>query len=136
MKASEHSIQAAVIDWRETAVKQCPALKLLHAIPNGAKLSYKKKYSAMQGRVIRYSKEANKLKREGMTSGIPDLNLPVARRGYAGWWCEVKSETGELIRDQEDMIMALEAENHYVVVLRDPQEIIESLKWYLSETKC
>lgn len=136
MSESEHNIQAAVIQWRDMAVKQQPVLKLLHAIPNGAKLSYRKKFSAIQGKMVRYSKEANKLKREGMTPGIPDLNLPVARRTYCGWWCEVKSEKGELSRDQEDMIMLLESENHYVVVLRDPQEIIESIKWYLSETKC
>jgi hypothetical protein len=72
---SEHTEQAAVIQWAMMQnQEQYPELRLLHAIPNGAKLPY-----AKNKRGGRYSSEAGKLIDEGLKSGVPDLSLPVAQ---------------------------------------------------------
>lgn len=73
----EHDLQVAVMDWTREEAARRPELELLHAIPNGGK----------RGKLT-----ARRLKREGVKRGVPDLMLPVARRGYHGLYLEMKWE--------------------------------------------
>ena len=82
---SEHAEQAAVIQWARMQAGACPPLDWLHAIPNGAKLPWRKNRKGQ-----RYSPEANKLKAEGLTPGICDLFLPYAAQGFHGFYLEMK----------------------------------------------
>ena len=61
-------------------MRQYPELRWLHAVPNGLAASS----------VI----AAAKMKRQGMTKGIPDVCLPVARRGAHGLYIELKRKDG------------------------------------------
>jgi len=82
---SEHDEQAALIAWAEYQANVWPDLKLLFAAINGAKLPWKRDAN---GR--RFSREAMRLKAEGLKAGVPDLWLPVARGGYHGLVIEMK----------------------------------------------
>lgn len=85
---NEHQLQSLVIQWARAQSGLYPALGWLHAVPNGAKLPFRK--NPKTGK--RYSPEAIKLKAEGLTPGISDLCLPWAARGYFGAWFELKRE--------------------------------------------
>jgi hypothetical protein len=74
---SESAIQQALIEWVHWQRRTTPALGLLFAIPNGG---------------ARSLRTASRLKAEGVVPGIPDLCLPVARRGFHGLWIELKRD--------------------------------------------
>lgn len=81
---TEHEEQRALIRWTNYMSTSYPELKLLFAIPNGAKLPY-----SGRGK-NRFSKQAIILKEEGLKSGVPDLCLPVAKHNYHGLYIEMK----------------------------------------------
>lgn len=72
---SEDAEQIALFDWAAIAVKQYPELRWLHSIPNGANKSPRQ-------RLI--------FQRTGLKSGVADICLPVARKGFMGLYVEMK----------------------------------------------
>jgi len=122
-KNEEHRIQAGAFDWKELAKKQIHDLWTMHAIPNGGRRD------SVTGAI---------LKREGVTPGIPDIHLPVARGGYFSLYIEVKTPAGTLSKAQKEIIPLLKAQNNKVVVCRSTQEIIDTVIEYLQEerTQC
>lgn len=97
-----------------------PALRLLMHYPSGGS---------------RHVAEAKKLKAMGVLPGVPDLFLPVAARGYHGWFCEVKSPTGILSVGQRSVILELRARGYYVAVLVGQEAVWENLLWYIGIPK-
>ena len=71
MKHFEDAEQQAVFDW----AAHYPVLRWMHAIPNGGN---------------RDKREAGRLKRQGVKSGVSDIFLPLARRGKHGLYIEMK----------------------------------------------
>ena len=63
-----------------------PELALLHHIPNGGS---------------RNAAEAANLKRQGVKAGVPDIFLPVARKGYHGLYIELKRQEGGRLSDAQ-----------------------------------
>lgn len=104
---TEHAEQAALIAWARTNEARYPQLTLLLAIPNGAKLPYGKRKDGS-----RFSREAMKLKAEGLKNGTPDLFLACPKPGSAGLFIEMKRARKSLSRtsdDQKAMIERLRA---------------------------
>ena len=125
-KPTEHTEQAAVIEWKLTMMGRYPELELLHAIPNGAKLSY-----ARNSKGERYSREAGKLIDEGLVRGVPDLSLPVGRGGYFGLYIEMKIKGNKTSPEQEYFIELLRAQNYCVRVCYGADEAIREFLDYL-----
>lgn len=123
----EHGEQAAVMQWAMTQEGQYPELRLLHAIPNGAKLPY-----ARNKKGVRYSREAGKLIDEGLKSGVPDLSLPVGRGGYFGLYIEMKVKPNKPTQAQEAFIQALNDQGYLAVVRYGADEAIGTLTNYLN----
>ena len=73
---TETQIQIGVMYWAGQRSLTCPALKLLHHIPNEGKRS------PQQGAMM---------KQAGLKSGVPDLFLPVAKNGFHGLYIELKN---------------------------------------------
>ena len=73
MKNSEITEQIKLFNWARSVREFIPELKLLHHIPNEGKRT-----------------NGALLKAAGMVSGVPDLSLPVARRGFNGLYIEMK----------------------------------------------
>lgn len=90
--------------WARLAQAAYPALKLLHAIPNGGH---------------RHIGTARALQRQGVRPGIPDLFLPHARAGYHGLYIEMKRRQGGRVEvEQRETIESLRAEGFRVEVCR------------------
>ena len=96
--SSEHQEQCVVIEWKWRMMGRYPELELLHSIPNGAKLPYKK------GKHGRWSSEAIWLKAEGLLPGVSDLHLPVPRGKYASLYVELKYGANKPTTDQESFL--------------------------------
>lgn len=96
-RTPEHLEQAAVMDWARMHEKRWPALELLHAVPNGG---------------FRFKATAAAMKREGVKSGVPDLDLPVSRGKWHGLRIEMKAHDGRPSESQRWWIDRLQAEGY------------------------
>lgn len=74
---TESQCQAALVEW----AGHYKEARHLFAIPNGTHIK------SHQGRA--------KAKQEGLKSGVPDLFLPVARKGFHGLFIEMKKPKSE-----------------------------------------
>lgn len=111
---SEHDLQTACVNWFRMQYPQ----HIIYAIPNGGQ---------------RNAIVAAKLKAEGVTAGIPDLHIPIARHGYHSLYIEMKNgKQGRLSEHQKHTIQILQDAGHRVAVCRDMQEFINEVKNYLS----
>jgi hypothetical protein len=94
----ESQIQQAFIRWWAIACKQHKIPEfLLYAVPNGHMRS------EVTGAI---------LKREGLRSGAPDLNLDVPIGKYHGLRIEMKTATGKPSDAQKEFIAALQARGY------------------------
>lgn len=73
---TEHAEQSSLIAWFHTQYPQ----HLIFAVPNMGKRDY-----AL----------AAYLKAEGLTAGVPDLVIPMPRKGYHGLFIELKKPGGK-----------------------------------------
>lgn len=117
MKEAEH--QSTLFKWtKQPSVRErLPELKYLYHIPNGGS---------------RNPIEAKHLKDQGVKKGVPDMCLPVARKGYNSLYIELKSEKGRTSDEQEWWLAELVKQGNYAVVCHGWKEARECLIWYLS----
>lgn len=94
---------------------------LLFAIPNGLPIFDK------ELRVKIY----NRLNKEGLKAGVPDLFLALPRGIYHGAFIEIKYDSDGLRKKQVDMICALEQQNYKCVIVRSLDEFIEQINEYM-----
>jgi len=119
---SEHDEQAAVIDWARRHEMRHPELYWLHSSLNGIVIPAP---PATRARII------NHMKAEGMRKGVPDLSLPLARRGFHGMYIEMKAENGKLTPEQKDFMAYAEAAGYLDSVCFSADDAIDQLKWYI-----
>lgn len=119
MPLSESNLQQALITWAKTQSKKYPELLWCHAIPNGSK---------------RDSREAMRLKSEGVKAGILDLHLPVPRGGYHGLMLELKIPGGKCKApslEQAEYISFLKNQGYATIVSNSFDELKTFLIDYL-----
>lgn len=110
--ATEHALQVACLRWLHFTYPQV----LCYAIPNGA---YKSHSAAIS------------MKQEGLTSGIPDLHIPIARGGYHSLYIEMKNgKAGRLSDTQKAMIQKLQSLGNKVAVCRSLDDFIKEINQY------
>lgn len=116
MTEAQHQI--AVIKWSQQPDirTKWPELKYLHHVPN------ERQCSPAAGRL---------LKLEGVRRGVPDLHLPVARRGYHGLYIEMKTEGGKASPEQDWWIEGLNAVGNYAEVCHGWERAVLVLEWYM-----
>ncbi len=84
---TESKEQIDFIQWCKRNMAQHTELKKIFAIPNGGK---------------RHIATASRMKLEGVKPGVPDMLLPVARRGFHGLFIEMKRTSGGSVsKDQK-----------------------------------
>ena len=76
---SESTEQRNLFAWAAMQSAAWPQLRLLYHVPNGG---------------YRTAAEAARFRAEGVRPGVPDLCLPVARKGYHGLYIELKRRRG------------------------------------------
>lgn len=116
MKRSEASEQITLIQWCDINRCKYPELGLIFHIPNGGK---------------RNKLEAIKLKKEGVKAGVPDLFLPVARRGYNGLFIELKYGRNKATAKQREWIIALNKQGYHAVVCNGFEEAKTIIEEYI-----
>jgi hypothetical protein len=70
----------------------------------------------------------------GVKPGIPDLHLPVARRGFVGLYVEMKRADGvpsDVSATQRKMIDWLRAYRHFVGVAYGAEAAWKLIEWYM-----
>jgi len=128
MRSTEHDIQSALFAWAQLQIGQHPELGLMFAIPNGGK---REKRQDKKGRW--FSPTAQKLKREGVKRGIPDIFLPCARGGSNGLFIEMKAADGRVSPEQDAVHKLLREEGYAVAVCYSLDSAIMLLTWYLMD---
>lgn len=108
-------------------VGQYPELEFLHAVPNGAKLPYARTSSG------HYSKQAMKLKAEGLKRGVPDLCFPFPRCSYHGLYIEMKALDGEPSADQIKFVDFLNTQGFLACFTYGWEAGKTVLEWYLEQ---
>jgi len=96
---------------------QVPALRWLHAIPNGG---------------ARDPVTAARLKAEGVKAGVPDTFLPVGRHGKHGLYIEMKKTSGRLSDEQKEFEAWCNAEGFAFHVCYTWREAANVLQAYLT----
>lgn len=101
---------------QEAVVNYCEYKKIpIFAIPNGGR---------------RNKKEAYWLKRTGVKSGVPDLCIPVARKGYHGLYIEMKYGRNKPTDEQEKWIALLNDNGYCATVCVGAKEAMNFINWY------
>jgi len=116
---TESQEQASLFQWAETMLYRYPELALMYHIPNGGS---------------RNKIEAARLKAQGVKPGVPDICLPVARKGYHGLYIELKRRGGGKVSDeQKEWIKALTEQEYTVVVCEGWDVARAAIEHYLRE---
>jgi len=119
LKTTEHNEQVAVFDWARANEYRLPALRLLHAIPNGGHRS---------------KATAGRLKAEGVKAGVPDIFLPypmfepILRHGL---WIEMKVKPNRPTVEQSAWLCALAELGYSTRVCYSADEAIDAIRSYL-----
>ena len=104
---------------QEAVVKFCEYRKIpIFAIPNGGK---------------RNKKEAYFLKRSGLKPGVPDLCVPVAKKGYFGLYIEMKHGSNKPTDNQEKWILLLNNNGYLAKVCNGAKEAMDLIDWYFTK---
>lgn len=122
---TEHGHQLALFSWANNTIAQekYPELNGMFAIPNGG---------------LRNKITANRLKAEGVKSGVPDIFLPVARHGCHGLFIEMKrpklegKAKGSTQNNQKRWIDILRSNGYGVAICYGFTEARQVLEKYLS----
>lgn len=118
---TESEEQQLLFEWAWIQKCKYRLLKLLFHIPNEGKRS---------------AATGARMKAEGMRSGVPDLFLPVARKGYHGMFIELKRRRGGVVsKDQQQWIDDLREQGYHAIVCRGFDEAKEQLTEYLKPEK-
>ena len=117
-RTTEHDLQKNVIDY-------CKLKKILcFAIPNGQSLSFFDREKA--ARIVL------KMKREGLTPGVPDLFFPIPNQKYHGLFIEMKTKNGKLSDNQKTWVEILNKQGYLAIVCYSSSEAIKEIESYLS----
>lgn len=114
---SEYTEQCRVVNWWR---KHCHLYDLppaaLFAIPNGGSRD-----------II----QSARLKSEGVTRGVYDLMMPVARAKFHGLFIEMKAQNGRVSDDQKSFGILLDNQGYKQSVEWSSESAIETIKKYL-----
>lgn len=110
----ESKLQQACVRWFRL---EYPKL-VLYSIPNGG---------------TRHQKEVAKIKAEGVLSGVPDLFLMKANRGFHGLYIEMKYGSNKPTDNQIDFMQKAKAEKYAVSVCYSFDEFVSVVKGYLKD---
>lgn len=115
--------QANLFAWAEAQMFNYPELDLMYAIPNAG--GYTGGFKKNKGRVIQ-------MRKQGVKKGVPDIHLPVARRGWNSLYIELKREDDDTLKpDQEKWAKKLREANNCVALASGFVDACDILVRYL-----
>ena len=115
MKTTEHEIQVACVNYFRLRYPKT----LIYATPNGGKRNI----------IV-----AKKLKAEGALSGVPDLHIATAKKGFHGLYIELKNgKAGKVSDNQQTIMEKLQSEGYRCEVCRSFDEFRNVVDNYMFE---
>ena len=115
----ESDEQVAFIRYCMMEANKYKGLDLIYAIPNGGS---------------RNQIEAHNLKLQGVRAGVPDLFLPVARKGKHGLYIEMKRQKGGRLSEyQKEWISRLAEQGYETAVCHGLDEAIKTVEEYYKD---
>lgn len=72
-----------------------------------------------------------KLKKSGLKTGVPDIFIARAERGFHGAFLEFKTKTGRVSPEQLDWLSRLSLAGYQVQIVRNLDQAIRFVDWYL-----
>lgn len=147
LEPSEEEIHFAVGDWVRANEGLVPGLKWMFHAPNGGLRPHKGKIVA--GKLVKYSVQAQKLRRMLARQGVVDLLWPAIYRRYIelgdesliqaeGWnglAIELKSKTGSVSPEQREFLTYLEAQGWQCHVCKTSEVAIALIQAYAAGVK-
>lgn len=112
MRDLEHQLQVSCIKWFHTKFQNC----LIYAIPNGGQ----------RNKIV-----AAKLKSEGVTSGVPDLHIPISNRFYHGLYIEMKVKPNTPTENQKKVMNQLRLNGYKCEVCYSLDEFMRVVNDYM-----
>lgn len=113
----EEQEQIAFIAWCDLMARKHPVFSRIFHIPNG-------EIGVAAG---------VKFKKLGVKKGVPDLCLPLPRKGHCSLWIEMKRQKGGTVSpEQQEYMDFLTAHGHYVAVCKGFDEAKKVVCWYLN----
>lgn len=112
----EHYTQKAIFDFARLYERHYPALQWMHSVPNGGK---------------RTEREGIWMRDEGLTKGVSDIFIPFPTFGYHGFYVEVKSTTGRLMKEQQEFLECMAARGYLTDVWRSFDQAQLTLMRYI-----
>ena len=112
MEFKEHQTQCACVQWFRLAYPKF----LIYSIPNARKVS------KVQGA---------RLVSEGVVSGLPDLHIPIAKKGFHGLYIEMKARKNKPSPNQITIMDKLRNEGYKCAVCWNLDEFMKEVKDYL-----
>lgn len=117
MKQHEHEEQKALFRWAAMNEKKYPVLRWMFAVPNGGQRS---------------KAVAGKLKAEGVKSGVADIFLPTASKGFHGLFIELKAGRGKPTKNQIEFLNHAGTQGYMAVVCHGWVAAKETIEGYLN----
>lgn len=115
---TESEEQKALFNWIRLSCGKHPELRLAYHIPNEGK---------------RTVASGARLKREGLSPGVPDICVPVAKGKYHALYIELKRrEGGKTSKNQEAWIEDLISVGNCAKVCKGWDEARRIIEWYFS----
>ncbi len=117
MKASETTEQIKLFTWAGQQAEYIPELALMYHVPNEGK---------------RKQATGEIMKAAGMKAGVPDICLPVARKGYNALYIEMKFGKNTPSKKQREYMADLREAGNMVQVAYSAEQAREIIRHYLS----
>lgn len=129
-KTNEYNEQVTIFNWASLMANMHPELNNLFAIPNGAKLAWRKNSKGQ-----RYAPEALRLLKSGMKPGVPDMFLAYPSKNYAGLFVELKVNKNKPTKEQLEWMERLSKAGYMCAVCYGAEEAIKTISEYLGINK-
>ena len=113
---TEHDHQVALFKAVKSLEGVSPSLSLMYAVPNAGR---------------RTPRQGAYMKAEGLRPGVPDICLPVARKGFHGLYIELKRGNNKPTENQWIWLTRLQAANHHVAVCYSCNDALDVVLWYM-----
>lgn len=122
LNPTEAQEQEWLFQWATAmSVVRWPELKLMFHVPNGGS----------RNRI-----EAARLKAQGVKPGVPDIFLPVARKGRHGLFIELKRKVGgQVSPEQNKMLGELNRQGFMAVVCKGWNAAADAIEDYMGGSR-
>ena len=120
LRAGETTEQIKLFNWAKMYEDIIPPLRLLYHVPNEGKRS------TAGGQI---------LKAAGLKSGVPDVCLPVARKGYNALYIEMKYGKNKTTERQNRWLLELKDQGYKTEVCYSADEAAKVIADYLEITR-